>query len=130
MLCYNKLCNTFTILYSKWHITKVYQNYTDFTPIISIHSARTIQHSYAMFQSQTTTRTHLGFIPHRQSHIKASRYQLTTKRFQYNIFVDISPYIQSGRLRGCILWHRMPGFVYDRNFQFFHTAILFCLDNF
>ena len=52
-------------------LSMVDKKYTDFTTVISINGAGTVQHSQAMLGSQPASRSHLSLVPGRQLNAQA-----------------------------------------------------------
>ena len=105
--CYDHLRDTFSIGNNKRFIRQINKNDTHLTTIICIDCARSVEHSNAVLDGQTASRTNLCLVTWRQSH-KDTRWNKTAfHRPQLDRSFDIGTEINSCRLWCCILRQRM-----------------------
>ena len=69
--CDDHLGDTIAVMNAYVLLSMVDKKYTDFTTVISIDRAGTVQHSQAMLGSQPASRSHLSLVPGRQLNAQA-----------------------------------------------------------
>ena len=92
---------------------------THLTTVIGIDGSRSIQHTNALLDGQTTARTNLRFKALRQGHINTGRNQTTLQRLQGNRLIQIGTKVHACRLLGSILRQRMLRLIDDLYFHDF-----------
>lgn len=98
-LAENQLSDAFTGIQQIGFAAEIGQQDFDFPPVVAVYRTGRVQHSDAVVQRQTAAGPHLSFPSFGQSDGDAGGNGLGSTGIQSQRFIQISPQIQTGRVR-------------------------------